>query len=139
MVGAGVVGGGVDVAGGSVLGGGVVVGGDDVAGGGVVGGADVTGGGVVAAGGGVVAAAVGGGVGGGVGASTAPKTRVAPKNRDHQTGEIFTKLPVVGDWTIRPPPMYIPTWWIERQSFGSVAKNSRSPGSSRSPFVTRVG
>jgi hypothetical protein len=64
------------------------------------------------------------------GAGTSPTTRAAPKNSDHHTGEIFTTSPVVGAWTIRPLPMYIPTWWIEVQSLRSVPKNSRSPGSS---------
>lgn len=39
------------------------------------------------------------------GAGTAGKIRVAPKKRDHLTCPIFTLSPVVGAWTIWPPPM----------------------------------
>jgi len=63
------------------------------------------------------------------GAGIALKTRVAAKNRDHQTSEIFTTSPVVGEWIILPLPIYMPTWWIEAALYGSELKNSRSPGS----------
>jgi hypothetical protein len=62
--------------------------------------------------------------------ATSPKTRVAAKNSDHQTVEIFTTSPVCGAWTILPSPRYIPTWCTVVQSFGLVAKKIRSPGSS---------
>jgi len=48
---------------------------------------------------------VGGVVAGAPGAGTGAKMRVAPKNRDHVTDDTFTTSPVVGAWTMRPPPM----------------------------------
>ena len=54
--------------------------------------------------------------------------RVVAYNRDHQTLETFTTSPVVGEWTILPPPRYMPTWWMLVQLL-LEAKNSRSPGS----------
>jgi hypothetical protein len=43
--------------------------------------------------------------------------------------DTFTTSPALGACTIMPPPMYIPTWWIDVQSLRLEAKNSRSPGS----------
>jgi hypothetical protein len=83
-------------------------------------------GGVVVIGGGVggVGLVGGGAVGGGPGRPgvTTPGTiRVAPTKLSRQMEATRTTSPVWGAWTIRPLPMYRPTWWMVAGSPGLSA------------------
>jgi hypothetical protein len=118
-----VVGGGtVVVVGGAVVvgGGAVVVVGGAVVGVGWTGGRVVVGGrlvGVVVMGGGAGGVTAAGGVtgrwsGGAPGRTLPGTTRTAPTYPSRQMEATLTTSPVCGAWTIRPLPMYRPTWWI---------------------------